>query len=98
MEKRRGKLKSADATQESHRMIFDDVYRTIIQKLPFFVIPVINEIFGTDYTESEECCNGLNPPHQREEIPYRMSEYRGRADGASDVRVRCSHRVGRNKK
>ena len=29
--------------------IFDDVYRTIVQKLSFLLIPAINEVFGTHY-------------------------------------------------
>ena len=29
--------------------IFDDVYRTIVQKLSFLIIPAINEVFGTHY-------------------------------------------------
>ena len=29
--------------------IFDDVFRTIAQKIPDLLIPLINEVFGTDY-------------------------------------------------
>ena len=29
--------------------IYDDVYRTIVQKLSFLIIPAINEVFGTHY-------------------------------------------------
>ena len=29
--------------------IFDDVFRTMIEKMPELVIPLINEVFGTDY-------------------------------------------------
>ena len=29
--------------------VFDDVYRTITQKLPKLMIPLINEVFGTEY-------------------------------------------------
>ena len=32
-----------------HNTIFDDVFRTMIQKMPKLLIPVINEAFGTDY-------------------------------------------------
>lgn len=31
--------------------IFDDVYRTILQKLTILIIPAINEAFGTNYDE-----------------------------------------------
>ena len=29
--------------------IFDDVFRTMIEKMPELVIPLINEVFGTNY-------------------------------------------------
>lgn len=31
--------------------IFDDVFRTMLEKMPHLVIPVINEIFHTSYSE-----------------------------------------------
>lgn len=31
--------------------IFDDVFRTIAQKMPFLLIPLINEVFGTEYSD-----------------------------------------------
>ncbi len=34
--------------------IFDDVFRTMVERMPQLVIPLINEVFGTDYTEDEE--------------------------------------------
>ena len=33
----------------SNNTIFDDVFRTMIEKMPELVIPLINEVFGTDY-------------------------------------------------
>ena len=32
--------------------VFDDVYKTICQKAPELLIPVINEAFGTKYKEN----------------------------------------------
>lgn len=29
--------------------IFDDVFRTMLEKMPELIVPVINEIFGTEY-------------------------------------------------
>ena len=29
--------------------IYDDVFRTIVYKMPYLVVPLINEAFGTDY-------------------------------------------------
>lgn len=34
--------------------IFDDVFRTIIVRLPRLAIPLINEVFGTKYSDEEE--------------------------------------------
>lgn len=31
--------------------IFDDVFRTIAQKMPYLLIPLINEVFGTAYSD-----------------------------------------------
>ncbi len=31
--------------------VFDDVYRTMVQKMPALMIPLINEVFHTDYPE-----------------------------------------------
>ena len=31
--------------------IFDDVFRTIVYKLPYLVVPLINEAFGTSYPD-----------------------------------------------
>ena len=36
-------------TSEFSTTIFDDVYRTIISRMPQFIIPVINDAFGTKY-------------------------------------------------
>lgn len=40
--------------KESFNTIFDDVFRTIAQKMPFLLIPLINEVFGTAYTEEQK--------------------------------------------
>lgn len=31
--------------------IFDDVFRTMLEKMPQLAIPLINEVFGTSYPE-----------------------------------------------
>ncbi len=36
-----------------HNTIFDDVFRTMVQKMPQLLIPVINEVFKTNYTEKD---------------------------------------------
>ena len=45
-----------DANAENtadHSTIFDDVFRTIAQKMPQLLIPLINEVFHTSYSEDE---------------------------------------------
>ena len=38
---------------QNHNTIFDDVFRTMVQKMPKLLIPLINEVFHTDYSENE---------------------------------------------
>ncbi|MGN0356036.1 MAG: hypothetical protein ACI4EI_13320 [Muricoprocola sp.] len=40
--------------------IFDDVFRTTIEKMPELAIPLINEVFGTEYVQDEEILQGRN--------------------------------------
>lgn len=34
----------------ANNTIFDDTFRTMLEKMPELIIPVINEIFGTRYS------------------------------------------------
>ena len=46
----------SDANEKNtteHSTIFDDVFRTIAQKMPQLLIPLINEVFHTSYNEEE---------------------------------------------
>ncbi|MCQ2081502.1 MAG: hypothetical protein MJZ11_07570 [Lachnospiraceae bacterium] len=38
----------------ARKTVFDDVFRTMCQKLPHLLIPLINEAFGTHYTNDEK--------------------------------------------
>ena len=40
--------------------IFDDVFRTMLQKMPQMAIPLINEVFGKDYPENIKLKQGRN--------------------------------------
>ena len=42
-------------TTESHEStaVFDDVFRTMLERIPEIMIPLINEVFSTDYPENE---------------------------------------------
>ena len=41
-------------TEAFHNTIYDDVFRTIVDKMPKLLIPVINEVFHTSYAQDEE--------------------------------------------
>lgn len=34
--------------------IFDDVFRTMLEKMPYLAVPLINEVFHTSYPEDVE--------------------------------------------
>lgn len=34
--------------------IFDDVFRTMVEKMPYLAVPLINEVFHTSYPENVE--------------------------------------------
>ncbi len=38
----------------SNTTIFDDVFRTMMEKMPYLAIPLINEVFHTSYPEESE--------------------------------------------
>ncbi len=42
---------TSETNREVHGTIFDDVFRTIAQKMPYLLIPLINEVFQTNYAE-----------------------------------------------
>ena len=48
-----------DANDETtdHSTIFDDVFRTIAQKMPQLLIPLINEVFHTSYSRRSNILN-----------------------------------------
>ena len=50
----------------SNNTIFDDVFRTMIEKMPELVIPLINEVFGTNYPADIPIIQQRNE-HQTEE-------------------------------
>lgn len=47
----------------SSNTIFDDVFLTLLEKLPRLIIPLINEVFETNYTEEDEVIQ-LKDMHQ----------------------------------
>lgn len=45
-------MENTNELQESST-VFDDVFRTILERIPEIMIPLINEVFSTDYPENE---------------------------------------------
>ena len=56
-EEKKGASLMADNT------IFDDVFRTMLEKMPVLIIPVINEVFHTSYTKKDEIVQYRNEHH-----------------------------------
>lgn len=50
---------------ETDNTIFDDVFRTMLEKMPQLVIPVINEVFHTSYLEDEKVEQYRNEHHTK---------------------------------
>ena len=46
--------------------IFDDVFRTMIEKMPYLAVPLINEVFHTSYPEDVKITQ-LRNEHQQED-------------------------------
>ena len=38
----------------TNNTIFDDVFRTIVEKMTYLLVPLINEVFHTSYPEDVE--------------------------------------------
>ena len=47
--------------------IFDDVFRTMIEKMPYLAVPLINEVFHTSYPEDVKITQ-LRNEHQQEDV------------------------------
>ena len=46
--------------------IFDDVFRTMIEKMPYLAVPLINEVFHTSYTEDGKSTQLRNEHQQKD--------------------------------
>lgn len=77
--------------------IYDSVFKTMAEKMPELLVPLVNEAFGTAYPEDapvtrlgggtcrkaeEDCRCGL--PHRGQDLPYRVPELVGPAYGHED--------------
>ncbi len=51
---------------QSNNTVFDDVFRTLVEKMPELLIPVVNEVFHTSYDESEEIEQYRNEHHTKQ--------------------------------
>ena len=50
----------------SNNTIFDDVFRTMVEKMTYLIVPLINEVFHTSYPEDVEIVH-LRNEHQLED-------------------------------
>ena len=50
---------------EGFNTVLDDVFRTIAQKMPFLLIPLINEFFGTAYAEDQKFLQLRNEHYEK---------------------------------
>ena len=50
----------------TNNTIFDDVFRTMVEKMPELVVPLINEIFGTAYPEDIKIIQKRNEHQTRQ--------------------------------
>ena len=46
--------------------IFDDVFRTMIEKMPYLAVPLINEVFHTSYSEDVKITQLRNEHQQKD--------------------------------
>ena len=44
---------SVKKTENNDNSVFDDVFRTMLERIPEVMIPLINEVFGTKYADNE---------------------------------------------
>ncbi len=49
-----------NCNKKIHHTIFDDVFRTMVEKLPHLLIQVINEVFCKDYEEDTPIISLMN--------------------------------------
>ena len=70
--------------QMANNTIFDNVFRTMLEKMPELVVPLINEVFGTNYPadiaveqqrNEHQTKNGEKITDSRSEMVIRMIEY-----------------------
>ena len=54
----------------TYNTIFDDVFRTMFEKMPKLVIPVINEVFHTSYNRKRSHSTGTNITQNRKDWCY----------------------------
>ena len=40
----------------NNNTIFDDVFRTMVERMTYLLVPLINEVFHTSYPENVKIC------------------------------------------
>lgn len=76
-------VKGSTSRQDGNSTIFDDVFKTIVEKFPWLLVPMINEIFGTDYAESDLV--------EEEKTEYQTPKGRRMVDSHIKIRDKVYH-------
>ena len=74
----------------ANNTIFDNVFRTMLEKMSELVVPLINEVFGTNYPADiavEQQRNEHPVKNSRQDLSYRMSEHRRCRNGNPNDRI-----------
>ena len=73
----------------TNNTIFDDVFRTMMEKMTYLIVPLINEVFHTSYPENVKIVH-LRNEHQLEDREFiadgRMDEIGKIIDSAEACR------------
>ena len=55
--------------------IFDDVFRTMIEKMPYLAVPLINEVFHTSYPQDVPIIQ-LRNEHRQDNHGFLLKDWR----------------------
>ena len=55
----------------NNNTIFDDVFRTMVERMTYLLVPLINEVFHTSYPENVKIVH-LRNEHQLEDKVYHI--------------------------
>ena len=74
----------------TNNTIFDDVFRTLLEKMPELTVPLINEVFGTSYPEDIEILQKRNE-HQTKQGEITTDSHLLIAEKAYHIECQSTH-------